>query len=50
MQPLDFWIEYGQHTYLTVARIGRLAAQAAVEVRLQPFFVMPIMGELGMNR
>ncbi len=44
MQAIDFWIEYGStYTYLSVARIGRLVADAGVEVRWQPFLVMPIM-------
>jgi len=51
MQPIDFWIEYGStYTYLSVARIGARAAEAGVEVRWQPFFVMPIMAELGLNQ
>ena len=51
MQPIDFWIEYGStYTYLSVARIGRLATQAGVELRWQPFLVMPIMAELGMTQ
>ena len=51
MSPIDFWIEYGStYTYLSVARIGRLAAQAGIEIRWQPFFVMPIMVELGMTQ
>lgn len=51
MRPLDFWIEYGStYTYLSVARIGRLAHASGVEVRWQPFFVMPIMAELGLNQ
>lgn len=51
MTPIDFWIEYGStYTYLTVARIGKLAAQSGVEVRWQPFFLMPIMAELGMTQ
>ncbi len=51
MQPIDFWIEYGStYTYLSVARIGKLAAASNVEVRWQPFFVMPIMAELGMTQ
>lgn len=51
MQPLDFWIEYGStYTYLSVARIGRLAAEAGVEVRWQPFFVLPLMAELGFTQ
>jgi 2-hydroxychromene-2-carboxylate isomerase len=51
MTPIDFWIEYGStYTYLSVARIGKLAVQSGVEVRWQPFFVMPIMAELGMTQ
>lgn len=51
MQAIDFWIEYGStYTYLTVARIGKLAARAGVDVRWQPFFLMPIMAELGMTQ
>ena len=51
MQPVEFWIEYGStYTYLSVARIGRLAEASGVEVRWQPFFVMPIMAELGMTQ
>lgn len=51
MTPIDFWIEYGStYTYLTVARIGKLAAQSGVEVRWQPLFLMPIMAELGMTQ
>ena len=51
MQAIDFWIEYGStYTYLSVARIGRLAADAGVEVRWQPFLVMPIMAELGLTQ
>ena len=51
MQPVDFWIEYGStYTYLSVARMGRLAEASGVEVRWQPFFVMPIMAELGMTQ
>ena len=51
MQPVEFWIEYGStYTYLSVARMGRLAEASGVEVRWQPFFVMPIMAELGMTQ
>ena len=51
MQPVDFWIEYGStYTYLSVARMGRLAEASGVEVRWQPFFVMPIMAESGMTQ
>ena len=51
MKPIDFWIEYGStYTYLSVARIRKLAAMHGVEVRWQPFFVMPIMVELGLTQ
>ena len=51
MQPVDFWIEYGStYTYLSVARMGKLAEASGVEVRWQPFFVMPIMAELGLTQ
>ena len=51
MQPIDFWIEYGStYTYLSVARMGRLAQASGIQVRWQPFFVMPIMAELGMTQ
>lgn len=51
MKSIDFWIEYGStYTYLSVARIGALAAASNVEVRWQPFFVMPIMAELGLTQ
>ena len=51
MQPVEFWIEYGStYTYLSVARMGRLAEASGVEVRWQPFFVMPIMAESGMTQ
>jgi 2-hydroxychromene-2-carboxylate isomerase len=51
MKPIDFWIEYGRtYTYLSVARIGMLAAASNIEVRWQPFFVMPIMAELGLTQ
>jgi 2-hydroxychromene-2-carboxylate isomerase len=51
MKPIDFWIEYGStYTYLSVARIGRMAAASNVEIRWQPFFVMPIMAEHGLTQ
>lgn len=50
MQKLQFWIEYGStYTYLSVARIGSLAAAKGVAVEWQPFFLMPILAEQGMN-
>lgn len=50
MQKLQFWIAYGStYTYLSVARIGRLAAAQGVTVDWQPFLLMPILAEQGMN-
>lgn len=50
-QAIDFRIEHGStYTYLSVARIGRLAAHTGMEVRWQPFFVVPIMAGLGMTQ
>lgn len=51
MKKLQFWIEYGStYTYLSVARIARVAAAQGVDVEWQPFFLMPIMVEQGMDR
>lgn len=51
MHHVDFWIEYGStYTYLSVARISKLAESRGVQVRWQPFLVLPIMAEFGMNR
>ncbi len=41
---LQFWFELGStYTYLTVARIGRLAEAQGVDVDWRPFLLMPIM-------
>jgi 2-hydroxychromene-2-carboxylate isomerase len=48
---IDFWFEYGStYTYLTVARVGRLADEAGVKVRWRPFLLMPLMIEHGMTQ
>ena len=50
MEKLQVWIEYGStYTYLTVARVGRLAQERGVELDWQPFYLMPIFVEQGMN-
>lgn len=50
MKTLQFWIEYGStYTYLSVARIGMLAKERGIQVEWQPFYLMPIMVEQGMN-
>lgn len=49
MRMLDFWFEYGStYSYLSVARIGPLAAAAGVEVRWRPFLLMPLLMEQGL--
>lgn len=46
----SYSFEYGSTcTYLSVARIGRLAPAQGVTVDWQPFFLMPILAEQGMN-
>jgi 2-hydroxychromene-2-carboxylate isomerase len=49
MSSIDFWFEFGStYTYLTVARIRRLANRAGVSVTWKPFMLMPLMIEQGM--
>jgi 2-hydroxychromene-2-carboxylate isomerase len=51
MGKIEFWFEYGStYSYLTVARIGALAAKQAVEVRCRPFLLAPLMIEQGMTQ
>jgi 2-hydroxychromene-2-carboxylate isomerase len=51
MLPVEFWIEYAStYSYLSVARMGALAAEQGVPVRWRPFLVMPIMAELGLTQ
>jgi 2-hydroxychromene-2-carboxylate isomerase len=43
MPSMEVWIEYAStYSHLTVARIGRLAAQRGVTLDLQPFFLPPV--------
>ena len=40
---LDFWFEFSStYSYPAAMRIGALAAEAGVEVRLRPFLLGPI--------
>jgi 2-hydroxychromene-2-carboxylate isomerase len=49
-QTLQFWIEYGStYSYLSVARITQAAARHGVVVDWQPFYLLPIFVEQGMN-
>jgi 2-hydroxychromene-2-carboxylate isomerase len=43
MRPIEAWIEYAStYSYLTVARIGRLADAAGVAIDWQPFWLAPV--------
>ena len=49
MASMEFWFEYGStYSYLSVARIGRMAQRAGVEVAWRPFLLTPILSALGM--
>jgi 2-hydroxychromene-2-carboxylate isomerase len=51
MTPLHFWLEFGStYSYLSVARIGALAARHGVPVVWQPFYLMPLFIEQGMHQ
>ncbi len=51
MASMEFWFEYGStYSYLSVARIGRMAQRAGVEVVWRPFLLMPILSALGMPK
>lgn len=51
MPTIQFWFEVGStYTYLTVARIQRLAETEGVEVDWRPFLLMPIMVKAGMTQ
>jgi 2-hydroxychromene-2-carboxylate isomerase len=47
---LDFWFEFGStYSYPAAMRIGALAAETGVEVRLRPFLLGPIFQAQGWN-
>lgn len=47
---LDFWFEFGStYSYPAAMRIGALAAEAGVAVRLRPFLLGPIFQAQGWN-
>lgn len=47
-QTLEFWLDYGStYTYLSVMRIEALAADHGIEVSWKPFFLYPILLEVG---
>lgn len=48
MSTIDFWLTAGStYTYLSVHRIGDMAAQAGLRVRLRPFYLGRIFREDG---
>ena len=48
MSTIEFWFDFGSnYSYLSMMRIRRLAAEAGVQVRLQPFMLGPILKTLG---
>lgn len=50
MPSMEVWIEYSStYSYLTVARIGRLAAQHRVTLDWQPFFLPPVREHHGLG-
>jgi 2-hydroxychromene-2-carboxylate isomerase len=50
MPSMEVWIEYAStYSYLTVARIGRLAAQHGVTLDWQPFFLPPVREHQGLG-
>ena len=50
MSSMEVWIDYAStYSYLTVARIGRLAAQIGVTLDWQPFFLPPVREHHGLG-
>jgi len=50
MPSMEVWIEYAStYSYLTVARIGRLASQLGVTLDWQPFFLPPVREHHGLG-
>ena len=49
MRKIEFWLEYAStYSYLSVARIGRLADDAGLQIEWQPFWLYPVREELGL--
>ncbi len=48
-KTIELWLEYAStYSYLTVARIGKLAAQHAVAIDWQPFWLHPVREQQGL--
>lgn len=49
MVKIEFWLEYAStYSYLTVARIGRLADEQGIQIDWQPFWLYPVREKLGL--
>ena len=49
MRTIEFWLEYAStYSYLSVARIGRLADAAGVPIDWQPFWLYPVREQQGL--
>lgn len=48
-KKIELWLEYAStYSYLTVARIGKLAAQHGVAIDWQPFWLHPVREQQGL--
>lgn len=48
MKHIEFWFDFASnYSYLSMMRIGRLAADAGLQVQLKPFLLGPIFKSLG---
>lgn len=49
MKRLEFWLEYAStYSYLSVARIGKLADERGIEIVWQPFWLYPVREQQGL--
>lgn len=49
MPKIEFWLEYAStYSYLSVARMGKLADDSGVQIDWQPFWLLPVREELGL--
>jgi 2-hydroxychromene-2-carboxylate isomerase len=49
VQKIEFWVEYAStYSWLSVARLGKLADAAGVQVDWQPFWLFPVRQEHGL--
>jgi 2-hydroxychromene-2-carboxylate isomerase len=51
MPKIEFWLEYAStYSYLSVARIGKLADEGGVDIDWQPFWLLPVREQQGLPR